>query len=260
MGINYEKGKDFKFKTPNNSNNRPTGTNAKGRIPIIMGMADVYTTKELAHRTNVAKKDEAALVIGGFKHQSVHGIFIGNFRKEDGATEEKILLSKRGLNKTQWPGYWDITVGEHIMESNISPLDTLKNAVRVELGITLDENQIAYMYTVRDVLRYNNGSIERTDDEFRHVFVIRTGKLNNDNVIIPKDKDTIEYKWFSKKEFDELLKNKDSKIIRYKYFKGSEKYSNFSDLFSAKELEIGDELEKYLIKPKRDKTVDDEAR
>ena len=35
MGINYEKGKDFKFKTPNNSNNRPTGTNAIGENSII---------------------------------------------------------------------------------------------------------------------------------------------------------------------------------------------------------------------------------
>ena len=245
MGINYEKGKDFKFKTPNNSNNRPTGTNAKGRIPIIMGMADAYTTKPIAHR-------------GGFKHQAVHGILIGNFRKEDGTTEEKILLSKRGKNKVQWPGYWDISVGEHIMENDKSPLEAIENAIKAELGISL--GQIVHQFTVRDVLRYNNGSIERTDDEFRHVFVIRTGKLNNDNVIIPKDKDTIEYKWFSKKEFDELLKNNDSKIIRYKYFKGSEKYSNFSDLFGAKELEIRDELEKYLLQLNRDKTDDDEAR
>ena len=169
---------EFKFKTKRNPIDCQTGRSASGPIHVVNPGATMFASKKAIHSF-------------GLLHQAVHGVFIGDFEKGDGTTEEKILLSRRGEQKVQWPGYWDITVGEHMEESAVAPLDALKNAVNKELGITL-EKRIA-RFTIRDTINYKTKTktgeiIDKTDDEFRHVFVIRTDKLNNNNEIEPKDK------------------------------------------------------------------------
>ena len=243
MGINSgNNDREFKIKEHENQN-RQTGISNKGKASIIIGSGKAYA---------VASKP--AIHSFGLLHQAVHGIFIGNFINQNGIPEEKILLSRRGLKKKSWPGYWDITVGEHIMEGDMLPLEVLRNTVKEELGIPLGRKIASF--TVRDKLVYKKEDEVKTDDEFRHVFVMHTERLNDDSEIVPKNKaDILEYKWFTKSEFDELLKGSyvNNKIVKYKYFKDSERYSSFSDLFRAKAIEIGDEYEKYLLGRKESK-------
>ena len=202
---------------------RPTGSGSEPSIPLITpnNNANMFAYKRIAHSY-------------GLLHKAVHIVIISS----DG---KNILLQQRGINKKQWKGYWDV-VGEHVVKGDGALLNVAKNVFSTELGKTW--RKPIYEFDIIDELNYTHKGVTRHDNESKRVYVIVADDID-DNVIKTinnkleekNDQETIQFRWFSKEEFDECLLNK--KVVPQGYWTNFQSYDNFKEFFREKAKTLG---------------------
>lgn len=136
----------------------------------------------------------------GTWHGSIHLWVISLDRK-------RVLLQKRSKQKFFFPDIWDISVGGHI-SSGDSPEETVKREASEELGIDVSKDDLEYMIRVQEAFT-NNGI---TSNEF--VYVYKLFADIDTNTIQLQEEEVSDCNWFTKKEFNELIKRKE--IINHK--------------------------------------------
>ena len=115
--------------------------------------------------------------------------------------------------------------------------------------ITFDIEDILYNYNRKE-------KKTRIDNEIRHVYVVLAIHITDSvvesmNKKLIGNKETAEYKWFSKEDFDILLAL--CEVVPYTYWEGCNKYSTFRGFFKAKAKELTrsdlEERNKYVNFP-----------
>ena len=113
---------------------------------------------------------------------------------------KKILLQKRCPNKDLFPNMWDISVGGHITAGD-EPEETVLREAQEELDIDTSKYEVEYITRVQEAF-VNNGI---TSNEF--VYVYKTfADIDIDSIHL-QEEEVSDCRWFTKKEFKELIKN-----------------------------------------------------
>ena len=97
----------------------------------------------------------------GLIHRTAH-VWLLNPKKE-------LLLQKRSLNKTAYPGLWDISAAGHISAGQTS-LEAAKRETEEELGLSLPDSTFKYLFTVEEHIILNNGTY--INNEFQDVYLV----------------------------------------------------------------------------------------
>jgi isopentenyldiphosphate isomerase len=105
--------------------------------------------------------------------------------------KKRLLLQKRKLNKKSYPGYWIISAGGHIGKGK-NPEDEAHRELKEELGFdTVLEFAFKLLLTYPGNRSYAYGYF---------------GKYNGGNIVV-QEEEVEEVRFFSKEEFEELIKN-----------------------------------------------------
>lgn len=127
-------------------------------------------------------------------HKSVH-VWILNSKNE-------LLIQKRALNKDSSPGMWDISVAGHV-EAGQSAVTTALLEVKEELGITVKEKKLKYLFTVIQGGVLNNGKFK--NNEFDEVYLL---KIDFDvNKVVLQKAEVSEIKFIYYKDLEKQISN-----------------------------------------------------
>ena len=96
----------------------------------------------------------------GLWHRSVH-IWIKNRKGE-------LLLQQRSLTKQTHPGLWDISAAGHISAGDSSRSTAIRE-IWEELGISIDNNALRFLFTLRRQYRSPDNMIK--DNEISDVYL-----------------------------------------------------------------------------------------
>ena len=104
----------------------------------------------------------------------------------------EILVTKRAMNKKQYPGKWEMSAAGHV-DAGESPLDTCVREIKEELGIDIEKEKIEYLteWIIDEEL------------ELAQVYLVRKDIPINNMCIEREELDDI--KWLSYNEFVKLL-------------------------------------------------------
>lgn len=73
--------------------------------------------------------------------------------------QKEILMQKRSGKKKAYPNLWSIFVKGHVIAGETS-LDACKREVFEELGISIEINELQYLYTIKEETKVNEEYIE----------------------------------------------------------------------------------------------------
>ncbi|MBN1758340.1 MAG: NUDIX domain-containing protein [Chitinispirillaceae bacterium] len=96
----------------------------------------------------------------GLWHKTVH-IWFRNSAGE-------LLLQKRSEKKESHPGLWDISCAGHVSAGD-SSISASVREIREELGITINSNELSYMFTIKQQHRTTDNSY--IDNEMVDVYL-----------------------------------------------------------------------------------------
>ena len=136
----------------------------------------------------------------GIWHRAVHILIISKDKR-------KILLQKRCNDKKLFPNMWDISVGGHVSSSENS-LVSAKREVNEELGLNSNRYEFNYVKEIKEKFLYN----DIDSREFVDIYMINDD-INISDIILQKD-EVSDVRWFTKKEFNDLIYK--NKIIDHK--------------------------------------------
>lgn len=127
------------------------------------------------------------------------------------------LITKRDLNKSVWPGYWEIGSGGSALKGE-SPIDCITRELEEETGISL-RNLVRHIETDNDCFKEIDYRVLEKDKTHFYTYLCVTNIGKND--IVLQEGETIAYKWLTKKE---LLKLAHSPKAIPKQIERCEKY------------------------------------
>lgn len=124
----------------------------------------------------------------GLWHKVVH-VWIMNSKNE-------ILVQKRCSQKAFYPNVWDVSVGGHVGAGEKS-LTSVIREVKEEIGLTLNPDEITYIFTFADELKFLGKSV----NEFADVFLV---SKDIDISALKFQREEVEtVKWMSLTEFSQ---------------------------------------------------------
>lgn len=129
----------------------------------------------------------------GTWHGSIHLWVISTDKK-------RVLLQKRSAEKFFFPSIWDISVGGHITAGD-EPEETVLREASEELDIDTSKYEMEYVTRVQEDF-VNNGI---TSNEFVYVYKL-FADIDIDSIHL-QEEEVSDCRWFTKKEFKELIKN-----------------------------------------------------
>lgn len=155
--------------------------------------------KEQAFLRNGLEADSVALYRHDFEGS---GYFMGGshvwlWRRCDAGIE--VLLQKRSMIKSLFPGYYDVSVTGHI-DYGETPIETAVRESMEEIGVAIDANRLDYVFSVATPPRAN---------EIDHVYTYEVD--DNVNLKINDEVDMVE--WISMDDFKNRLQNLDKSMI-----------------------------------------------
>lgn len=127
----------------------------------------------------------------GHWHKSIHAYLI-NDKKE-------IIIQKRSADKDLYPNVWDVSFAGHVGAGENTKTSAIREC-QEELGITLEPNEIEYIFTNPEKLQWGNVK----SNEFVDVFVCR----KNFHDIIKQDEEVDDVKAVPLKDFIEMIENR----------------------------------------------------
>jgi len=116
------------------------------------------------------------------------------FWKTDGTTTE-IMLQKRSLNKSNYPGWYHISAGGHINVGE-TPIDAAVREAQEEMGLAINPSKLHYVHSVR--------IIPRDPRDIVNVYLYR---LNGDEEITHLDGEVDSYEWRTIENWKEIIKD-----------------------------------------------------
>ena len=96
----------------------------------------------------------------GLWHKSVHVWMLND--------KNQVLLQKRCSDKKLFPNFWDCSFAGHIGAGESSLISALREGEE-ELGLHLKENELQYLFTVKEEFVYN----DINSKEFVDVYLVR---------------------------------------------------------------------------------------
>ncbi len=82
----------------------------------------------------------------------------------------RVLLQRRALVKTSWPGLWDISVAGHV-DAGESATDAAIREAFEELGLRFEPHELTHLGTLRYQAVLNGGTY--LENEFHEVYFVR---------------------------------------------------------------------------------------
>jgi isopentenyl-diphosphate delta-isomerase type 1 len=128
-------------------------------------------------------------------HRTVHAWIIN--------PHHELLLQKRSHGKESFPNLWDISCAGHIVAGQTS-LGTAIREAREELGVTIREKDLVYLFTIKSHFTQHEGAF--IDNEINDVFLIEKD-LSLSEIHLQKE-EVSEIKWISLDNLQEALKSK----------------------------------------------------
>ncbi len=104
--------------------------------------------------------------------------------------EGQILLARRSLQKTLWPGVWDGTVATHVFPQE-KVTEAAARALKMELGI----EKISLKHLAHFLYQARWGK-EGIEDEFCHLFEAKANK------VLPQKDEISEIAWVKKEDLN----------------------------------------------------------
>ena len=133
----------------------------------------------------------------GLWHKSVH-VWIVNDKKQ-------ILLQKRCADKKFFPNHWDCSFAGHIGAGETSLISALREGEE-ELGLTIDEKELEYLFTIKEKFIWN----DINSNEFVDVYILRKNIKIED---LKYQKEEVEVASYF--DMDELFDNKITNLINH---------------------------------------------
>lgn len=128
----------------------------------------------------------------GLWHRSAH-VWIYDGRR-------RILMQKRSADKDTFPGLWDISVAGHISAGE-TPVEGALREIREEIGLTVRENELEYLTTIR--MEYPYPKFGWTNREHCYVYLLKKD-LDPDALALQKE-EVEQVRFFTPEEFSELI-------------------------------------------------------
>ena len=110
------------------------------------------------------------------------------FKNSDG----EILVTKRGMNKKQYPGKWEMAAAGHV-DAGEEPIQTCLREVKEELGIELKEEEVDYL----------TEWLIQEEWELAQIYLVKKD-IPLENITIQKE-EIDEVKWMKYNDFVNLL-------------------------------------------------------
>ncbi|MCT4612097.1 MAG: NUDIX domain-containing protein [Clostridia bacterium] len=147
----------------------------------------------------------------GLWHKAVH-IFIVN-------NNDELLIQKRASDKDFYPNVWDLSAAGHISADETSLISAIRE-IEEEIGISVKEEELKYLFTIREEHIYE----DINNKEFLDVFFIKKN-IDSNNLKLQVE-EVADAKFISIEEFETLVKKKDTSI-----FPHYEEFQMFIDLY-----------------------------
>ena len=119
----------------------------------------------------------------------------------------EIILQKRSADKDTHPNMWTVSASGHLSAGE-SSIDTAIQELREEIGIKASENQLEYLFTVKEQEIPKTGFI---DNEFGDVYLLNID-VNIDELVIQKE-EVSEVKFVSYKELKQMVETQDKTLV-----------------------------------------------
>lgn len=117
-----------------------------------MELIDVLDSN--GNKTGIAKQKKEIYRDADF-HRTVHIWIINN--------NNEILVQKRNLKKSTFPGLWAISVAGHVRSGETS-IEAALREIKEEIGQNLKEEDLKYLFTLKRTQKINNDTINAIDD------------------------------------------------------------------------------------------------
>ncbi len=139
-------------------------------------------TGEVAPYSDVHKK--------GLIHRAVIVILL--------SLDKKILLQKRALTMSAFPGLWDFSATGHVSAGETA-VEAAKKETLEEIGLDFPLNSFEHLFEIDNNFVLNNGTY--INNEFQDTFLIRTD--SSEDVLIKNidKKEVLDTKWVSLDDF-----------------------------------------------------------
>lgn len=132
----------------------------------------------------------------GHWHKSIHAYLINN--------NKEIVIQKRSADKDLYPNVWDVSFAGHVGAGEDTKTSALREC-QEELGITLSENEIKYLFTVPEKLQW--GKVR--SNEFVDVFIC----VANFHDIVKQDEEVDDVKVIKIKNFIKMIESKHKELF-----------------------------------------------
>ncbi len=145
----------------------------------------------------------------GLVHRAVIVILI--------SSDKKILLQKRALTMSAFPGLWDFSATGHV-SSGETAVEAAKKETLEEIGLDFPLNSFEHLFEIDNNFVLNNGTY--INNEFQDTFLIRTD--SSEDVLIKNidKKEVLDTKWVSLDDFVKWANDDGFELIpRPEYYK-----------------------------------------
>ena len=133
-------------------------------------------------------------------HRTVH-IWIINSNNE-------ILVQKRNLKKSTFPGLWAISVAGHVRSGETSEEAALRE-LKEEIGQKLNKEDLKYLFTVKRTQKVNDGTLNAIDD----VYLVKLDIDVENTKLQFSELTDIKYVYYE--YLEQIFKNNDSEYVPY---------------------------------------------
>ncbi len=141
----------------------------------------------------------------GLWHKCVH-IWIVNHKGE-------ILLQKRSPQKATNPNKWTTATSGHLSAGDSSTEGAMRE-LSEEIGLNVNENELEYLFTVKESDVNNNQKKQIIEKEFTDVYLIRKD-IAIANLKL-QEEEVSSVKWFSPDEFKKMVIENDENLVSHR--------------------------------------------
>lgn len=118
----------------------------------------------------------------------------------------EILLQRRGMEVSVYPGLWENTAGGHI-DAGETSIETAQKELTEELGIILSAGDFEFVDTIVDSYIANDGAF--INNEFDDIYIAHIG---NESIVL-NEAEVLETKWIHFTELEKKIQAHDSNYV-----------------------------------------------